>query len=848
MKPLENYKLNNIKSTSKQITNNSNNQTKNQKINENKNLSNKANIINQQNPLTSQTRNQNINSNINNQKSTNDQNKEILNPLITTPKPSQSNNLNITPPPQMNEREKEEFERTQKYINYLKEHLNSSYYANNEINNKNNILTEKSKSLNEEIKNNNIQYKNLLKSIDEKTKINNDFKKKYQNFLGGGKKMDTENEGNPQIGEKIKNLKQKNYILNKENQSKEEIILNLKKTLEILEKSKMNKKKDKEKKMKELNEKKNDINKLKLNIEKITKELYTKNIKLEEKKKSMMYIINKNNKNNDNENKNDKINNLNNESTDIINKEIVKLENVIQNQKLLLKKMKNNQNEIKEKINEQKMINNNINKDYQNKQLLLEEKIKNKDLIMNLIKSNEEAKELTKMHNQIKNMYEIKINKIKDEIEKILANKKEKDMDENNNEYNAAMNQLLDEQKNLKMFNKEFKEKLVIKKAIEDKIESMGKENNKLKDIINNHLKSNNNNQNIENNINKKDDDLNDNENYEEKDESKDEENDNEKEDNINNINNIKSNNIIQQNQIKLKFDGIKLNKDSSIYTITDTGKLFTYNIIQKKFTTINTKLINGWDKFIEIYLINYDGSLLLNTLNGLYILTGENFSDLYYFSQQQNLISKIANFSYGHKYGGLIQTPDKKSILAIGGTDTKEVEIFNIENKSIEELPNLLTMRINSSYTFMGEILYAFLGEKNNTIEYIDLSDKEKNWKNFEFSNSEVDNVFGHISLPVNEEEILIVGGKNNNKMMMFNVKEKFLEITDNKIPFLDTVGEYIFDKEKNYNIITKMEKKEDENDNEINQVICMDSKGNVHLSDKDFNYIVLLVDIHEI
>ena len=50
--------------------------------------------------------------------------------------------------------------------------------------------------------------------------------------------------------------------------------------------------------------------------------------------------------------------------------------------------------------------------------------------------------------------------------------------------------------------------------------------------------------------------------------------------------------------------------------------------------------------------------------------------------------------------------------------------------------------MRINSSYTFMGEILYAFLGEKNNTIEYIDLSDKEKNWKNFEFSNSEVDNV----------------------------------------------------------------------------------------------------------
>ena len=43
-------------------------------------------------------------------------------------------------------------------------------------------------------------------------------------------------------------------------------------------------------------------------------------------------------------------------------------------------------------------------------------------------------------------------------------------------------------------------------------------------------------------------------------------------------------------------------------------------------------------------------------------------------------------------------------------------------------------------------------------------------------------------------------------------------------------------------------LEGKKDENGNEINQLICMDSKGNVHLFDNDFNYIVLLVDIHEI
>ena len=126
-------------------------------------------------------------------------------------------------------------------------------------------------------------------------------------------------------------------------------------------------------------------------------------------------------------------------------------------------------------------------------------------------------------------------------------------------------------------------------------------------------------------------------------------------------------------------------------------------------------------------------------------------------------------------------------------------------------------------------------------------MESSQKEWKNVEFESKEVNNIYGHISIPVNEDEILIVGGKNNHKMIMFNVKDKFLEITDNKIPFFDTVGEYIFDKDKNYNIIINSDKKE-ENETPKNEVIFMDSKGNVHLSDKDFNYIVLLVDIHEI
>ena len=438
---------------------------------------------------------------------------------------------------------------------------------------------------------------------------------------------------------------------------------------------------------------------------------------------------------------------------------------------------------------------------------------------MNLIKSNKEAKDLTTVHNQIKDKYEEDINKIKDEIEKLL---KEKNIN-NNIDYNVVLNQLLEEQKNLKMFNKEFKDKLLIKKAIENKIELMEKENAKLKNKLNN---SNNNN--IE--ISENDDEKNEN-----------------KENKENNKNKI--NNIIQENQKEINLGKNKINKDSSIYTITEKGKLLIYNIPNKKFTTANTSSIDYWDIFIKIFLKNYEGSLLLNTLRGLYILTGDNFSDLYYYSQEKNIITKIIKFNYGHKYGGIMISPDQKYLIILGGCDTKEVELLNLENNEIKELPNLLTERINSSYSFIGDnLLYVFFGENNNTIDYLDLYDEKKEWKNINYTNNEIDNIFGHISIPVNENEILIVGGKNNHKMLMFNVKENILEITDNKIPFLDSIGEYLFDKDKYYNNIINLDKKEEKNMSEINQVICMDSQGNIHLFDNDFNYIVLLVNAHEI
>ena len=213
-----------------------------------------------------------------------------INSLIPSSHPS-SSKLNLTE----FDNEKGEFERTKKYINYLKTHLDSSYYAFNEIKNKNNILITKSKNLENEIKKNNLIYQKLIKSIQEKTKENSNYKEKYEKILE--EKKNFRDGGCFPIDKKIEKLKEKNLILTKENKSKEEIISNLKKTLEILEKNKNDKSKEKKERLNELKEEKNSIEKLKIEFAEMGKELTDKLKELEKTKQTMLYLIEQKNKN-----------------------------------------------------------------------------------------------------------------------------------------------------------------------------------------------------------------------------------------------------------------------------------------------------------------------------------------------------------------------------------------------------------------------------------------------------------------------------------------------------------------------------------------------------------------------
>ena len=280
------------------------------------------------------------------------------------------------------------------------------------------------------------------------------------------------------------------------------------------------------------------------------------------------------------------------------------------------------------------------------------------------------------------------------------------------------------------------------------------------------------------------------------------------------------------------------MNKDSFyLYTITKEGELLEFDLIEKKYKIIDTNQIKDWKIFIQEYISFHEGSLLLNTFQGLFILTGKNHKNLFYYSKKYNSISKISTFNSSHKYGGLILTPNCENIIVIGG-ETREVEILNIENGQIQKLPNLLTKRINSAFCFIGNKLFALFGKFNNQIEFLDIINK-KNWELIKLKkhDNKMLTFEGLAGIPIAKNEILFVGNINNNKLMKFNYDKMSIEYEDiNK----QNKNKYSFDKDKYFNNFINFEKV-GKDGNYLNQFVGIDSKGNIHYFNSDFTYSII-------
>ena len=128
-----------------------------------------------------------------------------------------------------------------------------------------------------------------------------------------------------------------------------------------------------------------------------------------------------------------------------------------------------------------------------------------------------------------------------------------------------------------------------------------------------------------------------------------------------------------------------------------------------------------------------YEGTLLYNTLRGVYILTGENTDTLYFFNSKSSSISKICKFNNSHNNGSMMFDNNENCLYVFGGKNITSCEYYSFYDRKVCKLPNLNIDRANSSFIISNNKIFAFFGfsyendDYVRTIEYIDYNKKDK-------------------------------------------------------------------------------------------------------------------------
>ena len=181
-----------------------------------------------------------------------------------------------------------------------------------------------------------------------------------------------------------------------------------------------------------------------------------------------------------------------------------------------------------------------------------------------------------------------------------------------------------------------------------------------------------------------------------------------------------------------------KKNKFSRIYYLfgIDRNDYFhIFNINEKKW--VETKKISEIElddkstTFKKDY--QYEGTILYNTLYGVYILTGEKTDTLYYYDFTLNKITKICRFNYNHDNGSIMYDTFGNCLYVFGGKKIKACEYYSFNDKKVYRMPDLIYDRANASFITSNNKIFGFFGFSyskdtySKSIEYIDISKKDK-------------------------------------------------------------------------------------------------------------------------
>ena len=181
------------------------------------------------------------------------------------------------------------------------------------------------------------------------------------------------------------------------------------------------------------------------------------------------------------------------------------------------------------------------------------------------------------------------------------------------------------------------------------------------------------------------------------------------------------------------------INEQYFLYGIDRDDLLHVFDINSRKWSNLRkiTELKDVSNTFKKDY--QYEGTILYNTLSGLYILTGEKTDVLYFYNSLTDSVTKICKFNFCHDNGSLFFDSGNDALFVFGGKKIKSCEYYSFKDKKIYKLPELNLDRANASYIISNNKIFAFFGfcySKNtycNNSEYIDYTKKDR-W--YELSN----------------------------------------------------------------------------------------------------------------
>ena len=220
-------------------------------------------------------------------------------------------------------------------------------------------------------------------------------------------------------------------------------------------------------------------------------------------------------------------------------------------------------------------------------------------------------------------------------------------------------------------------------------------------------------------------------------------------------------------------------------------------------------------DTFQKDY--QYEGTILYNILNGVFILTGQKLDVLYYYNAQNETINKICKFNNSHDNGSLMLDKEYNRLFVFGGKNTYSCEYYSFNDKKVINLPDLNYDRANASFIICNNKIYGFFGfsyNKNNytgNIEYIDNKKLDK-WcelKNINYLNKEISFDVESVSTlhyKENLDKILIYAGIQGDNEDFITEHYYLYDSKDNSIDLIkkwaNKILKYSSSRWRNYNL----------------------------------------------